>query len=333
MRIEHLLLRAQIASQAQTHGIIGHSKPLMDILALVGKIAPLKSTVLIQGESGTGKELLARAVHAKSTRADRPFVAINCGGIPLNLLESELFGHERGAFTGAESRRIGYFEAAAGGTIFLDEISETSLDLQVKLLRVLQERTFRRVGGSDEVATDVRVIVSTNRDLEEEVRRNRFRHDLYYRLNVIILHVPPLRERPEDISLLAYHFLAKYGAEFGKTMKGISPALMDYLLGHAWPGHVRELENTIERAVAVADGSEIDMQDIGRMASAGAPDGETPLQSGPVVTYAEAKAGFDRAYLLALLKGTGGNVTEASRLAGIARQNLYQKMKKLGIDT
>jgi DNA-binding NtrC family response regulator len=302
LRMEHMLLRAQAASHAETHGIIAHGKPMRDILALAAKIAPLRSTVLIQGESGTGKELLARAIHTGSSRADRPFVAINCGVIPLNLLESELFGHERGAFTGAESRRIGYFEAAAGGTIFLDEISETSLDLQVKLLRVLQERTFRRVGGTEEISTDARIIVSTNRDLEEEVRKNRFRPDLYYRLNVILVRMPPLRQRPDDISLLAYHFLAKYGEEFGKSMKGISPDVMEHLLAHSWPGNVRELENTIERAVAVADGPEINLHDVEGFVSSTESVSSPSSVPGLIVPYAEAKVAFDRSYLRALLR-------------------------------
>jgi DNA-binding NtrC family response regulator len=332
LRMDHMVLRARVATLEQAHGIIGRGKPMLDILALVAKIAPLRSTVLIQGESGTGKELLARAIHAGSPRADRPFVAINCGVIPLNLLESELFGHERGAFTGAESRRIGYFEAAAGGTIFLDEISETSLDLQVKLLRVLQERVFRRVGGTDEIATDARVIVSTNRNLEEEVRNNRFRQDLYYRLNVIILAVPPLRERAEDISVLAYHFLAKYGEEFGKPMKGIAPGVMERLLSHRWPGNVRELENIIERAVAVADGPEIDLRDIDGFAGQRTAEAPKPEPSATIKPYAEAKEAFETTYVHDLLAQANGNVTEASRIAGIARQNLYQKMKKLGIE-
>ncbi len=260
--MEHALLQQRMASLGDSHGIITRSKPMEDVLTLAAKVASLRSTVLIQGENGTGKELLARAIHAGNPRADRPFVAINCGVIPLTLLESELFGHERGSFTGADARRVGYFEAAAGGTIFLDEISETSLELQVKLLRVLQERTFRRVGGTEEISTDARVIVSTNRNLDEEVKAGRFRQDLYYRLHVIILRVPPLRQRPENVSLLAHHFLEKYAREFGKQAAGISSQAMDRLLRHTWPGNVRELENAIERAVALSDGGEIDLVDI-----------------------------------------------------------------------
>jgi len=330
LQIEHRLLQERIASLGQAAGVVTRSKVMVDILALAAKVAPLRSTVLIQGESGTGKELLARAVHDGSPRADRPFVAINCGVIPVSLLESELFGYERGAFTGADARRIGYFEAAAGGTIFLDEISETPLDLQVKLLRVLQERVFRRVGGSGEIATDARIIASTNRILESEVREGRFRQDLFYRLNVIMIRVPPLRDRLEDIPLLAHHFLTRYAQEFEKPVKGITAAAMEMLLRHPWPGNVRELENAIERAVALADDREIGIEDL----SALAPDGAAATAvAGPegMLPYAAARAEFDRVYWKALLKASGGNMTEASRIAGIARQNLYQKMKKLGL--
>ncbi len=330
LQIEHRLLQERIASLGHAAGIVTRSKAMADILALAAKVAPLRSTVLIQGESGTGKELLARAVHDGSPRADRPFVAINCGVIPVSLLESELFGHERGAFTGADARRIGYFEAAAGGTIFLDEISETPLDLQVKLLRVLQERVFRRVGGSGEIPTDARVIASTNRILESEVRQGRFRQDLFYRLNVIMIHVPPLRDRLEDVPLLAHHFLTRYAQEFEKPVKGIAAAAMEMLLRHPWPGNVRELENAIERAVALADDPEIGIEDLSALAPEGAP---AATVAGPekVLPYAEARAEFDRVYWKALLKVSGGSMTEASRMAGIARQNLYQKMKKLGM--
>jgi two-component system, NtrC family, response regulator HydG len=331
LRMEHALLQQRMASLGHSHGIIARSKSMEDVLTLAAKVASLRSTVLIEGESGTGKELLARAIHAGNPRADRPFVAINCGVIPLTLLESELFGHERGAFTGAETRRVGYFEAAAGGTIFLDEISETSLELQVKLLRVLQERTFRRVGGAQEITTDARVIVSTNRNLEDEVKAGRLRHDLYYRLNVIILRVPPLRQRPEDISVLAHHFLEKYSSEFSKKAAGISSRAMDRLLRHSWPGNVRELENTIERAVALSDGGEIDLVDILPLASTPAALPENPPAPRAVQAYADARRLFEQEYLNELLKASGGNITEASRLAGIARQNLYVKMKKLGL--
>jgi two-component system response regulator HydG len=332
LRTEQEILKERVASLMHAPRIVTKSKPMKDVLSMVAKVAPLPSTVLIQGESGTGKELLAHAIHDGSPRSKKPFVAINCGVIPLGLQESELFGHERGAFTGADARRIGYFEAAAGGTIFLDEISETSFDLQVKLLRVLQERTFRRIGGTAEIGADVRVIVSTNRNLEEEVRRGRFRDDLYYRLNVIIIRLPPLRERPEDIPVLAHEFLGRYAAEFGKAVSGMSPGSIDMLVHHSWPGNVRELENTMERAVAVAEGAEIVEDDIRGLSvdprNVFMPEG---LNDG-VRPYALARADFERNYLRILLKAVSGNISEASRISGIARQNLYQKLKKLGFD-
>jgi DNA-binding NtrC family response regulator len=332
LRIEHTLLKEDVAAFGRSHEIIARSKPMTDVMDLAARIAPLRSTVMIQGESGTGKELLARAVHDGSTRSRLPFVAVNCGVIPLTLLESELFGHEKGAFTGAESRKMGYFEAAKGGTIFLDEISETSLDFQVKLLRVLQERTFRRVGGTGELAADVRVIVSSNRNLEEEVKRGRFRADLFYRLNVIILRIPPLRNRAEDIPLLAHHFLARYAREFGKPVTTIGTELMEWLLRHPWPGNVRELENVIERAVAVADGHTIGLHELSE--SPAAPPSSPPpvLSKTSVPPYTVAREEFERAYLTALLKASDGSVTEAARMAGIARQNLHLKLKKLGLE-
>ena len=351
LQVEHRLLRERLASLDGAREIIARGKAMTDVLTLASRIAPLRSTVLIQGESGTGKELLARALHDGSTRAERPFVAINCGVIPLSLLESELFGHERGSFTGAESRRIGYFEAAEGGTIFLDEIGETPPDLQVKLLRVLQERTFRRVGGVAELPADVRVIASTNRDLEEEIARGRFRKDLYYRLAVFTIRLPPLRERTDDISLLAHHFVLRCSQEFEKPVTGISAPAMEMLLHYHWPGNVRELQNMMERAVALADGPEIRPEDLaiagsGRMpgGTAGDDHGVSGAAAAGLVPgpgretdsvgprkYVEARDRFERGYLASLLAASGGNITEASRLSGIARQNLYRKMKRLGL--
>ena len=330
LRMEHRLLQESVGSLGRGR-IVARSKAMADVMALAAKIAPLPSTVLVQGESGSGKELLARGLHESSPRAERPFVAVNCAVIPLTLLESELFGHERGAFTGAESRRIGYFEAAGEGTIFLDEISETSLDLQVKLLRVLQERVFRRVGGSAEIPTRARIIVSTNRNLEEEVRKGRFRQDLYYRLAVIMIRLPPLRERRQDVSFLAQQFLVRFAKEFGKPVRTISPAAMEVLLRRPWPGNVRELENSIERAVALAEGKELGPEDLAPL-EPDLLDGPTPPTVRPSAQrYAEARDTFDRSYLRSLLSAADGNMTEASRISGIARQNLYKKMKKLGI--
>ena len=330
LKREYLRLRESVAATGGLGDLVAKSKKMLDILQLVAKIAPLRTTVLLQGESGTGKEVLARAIHAGGTRSGKRFVGINCGVIPVNLLESELFGYERGAFTGADGRKIGYFEAASGGTIFLDEISEMQGELQVKLLRVLQERAFNRLGGTEEIPTDVRVIASTNKDLEEEVRQGRFRKDLFYRINVVTISVPPLRERVEDISILAHFFLRRYAQEFQKTVKGIAPAVMDLFLRCRWDGNIRELENAIERAVAVTEGEEIVMRDLPAALRSSAPAADSPW-TGQVKPFGEAKEEFEREYLRALIKTAGGNVSQAARLSRIPRPNLYEKLKKLGL--
>jgi DNA-binding NtrC family response regulator len=330
LKQENAELRKQVESFDGNRSIVARSKKMADVLHLVAKVAPLTSTVLIQGESGTGKELLARCLHDGSPRSARRFVGINCAVIPLNLLESELFGYEKGAFTGAESRKSGYFEAAEGGTIFFDEISEMPVELQAKLLRVLQEKCYQRLGGTLEVPTDVRVIASTNRNLEEEVRQGRFRKDLFYRINVITIRVPPLRDRPEDISLLAFHFLGLYAKKFQKNVKGISPEVLGLFLHSRWDGNIRELENVIEGAVAVAEGEEIKIHDLTREMRSLAP-GPTPVAEGQVMPFSDAKVEFERQYLETLLKKAGGNISQAARLASIRRTKLYEKLKKLGI--
>ena len=322
-------LGRRIASLAAGAGLITRSDRMREILALVAKIAPLSSTVLIQGESGTGKELIARAIHHQSPRAGKPFVALNCGAVHCNLLETELFGHERGAFTGAETRKPGHIEVADGGSLFLDEIGEMSLDLQVKLLRVLQEQSFHRVGGTREVFSDLRVIASTNRNLAEEVGQKRFRSDLYYRINVVRITLPPLRERPEDIVPLAEHYVRKYCARFSRELKGISAAAMDLLQKHRWEGNVRELQNAIERAVAVADGKEIRVADLPEELLRAGDGSPADLQAKP---FQAAKQEFEIRYLENMLRRTEGNIALASRLMAIPRQNLYIKMKKYRID-
>jgi transcriptional regulator with PAS, ATPase and Fis domain len=248
----------------------------------------------------------------------------------VNLLESDLFGYERGAFMGADSRKIGYFEAAEGGTIFLDEISEMPGELQVKLLRVLQEHSFQRLGGTAEIPNDVRVIASTNRDLEEEVQNGGFRRDLFYRINVITIHVPPLRERVEDISVLAYHFLRRYAQDFQKDVKGIAPEVMNAFLHYRWEGNIRELENAIERAVAVTEGGEILMRDLPAAFRDLSP-GIAVSTDNPLRPFAAAKEEFEREYLKALLQQASGNISQASRLSEIPRPNLYEKLKKHGL--
>ncbi len=321
-------LRDRVSSTEGDGRLLSRSKRMLEIFSLVSKIAPLPSTVLIQGESGTGKELIARAIHYLSPRSSQRFVALNCAVIPLTLLESELFGYERGAFTGAGARKLGYFEAAKGGTIFLDEISETSTDLQVKLLRVIQEKSFQRVGGTEEIQTDARVVASTNRDLEEEVAQNRFRKDLYYRLNVIKIEVPPLRERPEDISLLAYHFLRKYAGAFAKEVTGFAEPALEALLANNWEGNVRELENVIERAVAVCESGEIGTKDIPPeyiQTSSFAPS------DGTLKPFQVAKREFEVDYLKRAMTIVRGSVSQAARATNIPRQNLYGKLKRYGI--
>ncbi len=296
---------------------------------LIERIAPLPSTVLIEGESGTGKELIAKELHRSSPRSGNRFVAFNCAVIPEQLLESELFGHEQGAFTGASSRKLGYFEAAQGGTIFLDEIGEMSVDLQAKLLRVLQERSFRRVGGVQEISTDVRVIAATNRDLEREAAEGRFRKDLYYRINVVKIEVPPLRERTQDIPLLAQHFVNKYASEFGKEVTGVDLQVLERFLHYRWEGNVRELQNVIERAVAVTNTREIGVVDLPDQFLAE----DFPLRSNnEFKPYQAAKSDFELEYLTLAMEQADGNIALASRLAGISRQNLYEKLARHGIE-
>ena len=268
---ENTYLKQQLKAKYKFENIIGSSDRMQKVFSLIDKVSGTDSTVLVLGESGTGKELVAKALHYNSPRAQNPFVPVNCGAIPEELLESELFGHEKGAFTGAFRTRIGRFELANGGSIFLDEISEMSPNLQVKLLRVIQEREFERVGGVKSIRTDVRIIAATNRDLEEEVAQGRFREDLYYRLNVIPLNLPPLRERRDDIPLLVKHFMGKYGREKNSRITGFSRRAMNLLAHYRWPGNVRELENLVERVLVLCDGTEVDTADLPERIAAGTP--------------------------------------------------------------
>src|SRR5687767_10817180 len=270
---ENVLLKRQIGTPNKFANIVGSSSAMVAVFELIDTIAPTGSTVLITGESGTGKELVARAVHARSSRSDRPFVAVNCGALPDTLLESELFGHMRGAFTGAGTNSKGLPEVAEKGTIFLDEIGEMSPMTQVKLLRVLQERRFRRLGGTEEVEADIRVIAATNQNLESMVADGRFREDLFYRINVIPIHLPPLRERQEDIPLLAEHFLTKYATLMEKPVRSISRDAQSLLAAYAWPGNVRELENAIERAVALEQTPVVLPESLPTHVRAGTPHG------------------------------------------------------------
>lgn len=299
------------------------------VLRTIDRIAPLDLTVLITGETGTGKEVIARRIHLLSPRANKSFVAINCGGIPEGLLESLLFGHERGAFTGAVRRTSGYFQKAHRGTILLDEVGDMPLPLQVKLLRVLQEKSYQRVGGEGMIEVDCRVIASTHRNLRELVKENKFREDLFYRLNVLPVHIPPLRERREDILDLAQHFLRIACARLDKIIERISEEALSRLKAHQWSGNIRELENVIERAAALCTGRQIEVSDL--------PDEirlATPAAGGdaPVLAFPRAKEDFERDYLLKVLKSSRGNVAAAAQASGIPRQNFYLKLKKYGLD-
>ncbi|MEN6617209.1 MAG: sigma 54-interacting transcriptional regulator [Syntrophorhabdus sp.] len=314
--------------QAPSLEIIGHSKPMQDIFGLIAQVADSKTTVLITGETGTGKELVAQAIHMNSSRKKGPFVQVNCAAIPDTLIESELFGHERGAFTGALQQRRGRFEEANNGTIFLDEVGELSAAAQVKLLRVLQEKRFQPLGSSRVVNVNVRIIAATNRDLEQDITGERFRADLYYRLNVFPIYMPALRERGSDIILLADHFVLKYGKEMGKNVKKISTAAIEAFLAHKWPGNVRELENCIERAVLLTKTDTIDFVHLPPSLQAkGSPI--TKQDSGMLSSVVEAQ---ERALILETLQTTNGNQTQAAKVLGTTKRIIQYKISKLGID-
>jgi Nif-specific regulatory protein len=302
------------------------SAAMQRVLDLVGRVAPTDATVLIQGESGTGKELIAHALHYNSPRAQGPFVKVNCAALPETLMESELFGHERGAFTGALARKKGRFELADGGTIFLDEIGELSLSTQAKLLRVLQEREFDRVGGHEPVRVDVRIITATNRDLERAITERGFREDLYYRLNVFPMFLPSLRERRTDILLLADHFVEKYATAHQKRVRRLTTPAIDMLMRYHWPGNVRELENVIERAVIVCDGPAIHGRHL-------PPTLQTPEVTGGLTgSFKGAVERFEADLLVDALKSARGSVAEATRLLASTERIVRYKLRKFGID-
>jgi two-component system response regulator AtoC len=323
-------LRGELERAAGFDELVGSSPELRQVMALVEQVAPTDATVLIRGETGTGKELVARALHRRSPRKDRPFVAVNCSAVPRELMESEFFGHEKGAFTGAVARRAGRFEQADGSTLFLDEVGELDLALQAKLLRVLQEKEITRVGGERPIRVDVRIVAATNRDLEEAVRGGRFRDDLYYRLNVIPLRLPALRERPGDLPVLLQHFLRAFAVQYGREPAPAPPELLAAAEAYAWPGNVRELRNLCERAVLVG------WQAVAPFLGAKAP-GEAPVAALVDLDrpFLEAKQGlverFEREYFGRLLARHKGKVGEVARAAGIAERNLYEKMKQLGL--
>ncbi len=324
---ENRYLRSELGARYSVDALVGESEALRDVLALARRAARSPSTVLITGESGTGKELIARAVHYHSERVAGPFLAVNCRSLAEGVLESELFGHERGAFTGADRARAGLFERAAGGTLFLDEIGEVSPEFQAVLLRVLQERSVRRVGGEEERPVDVRIVAATNRDLRAEVAAGRFREDLYFRLAVIPVHLPPLRERPEDVLPLARHFLASRGAALGRPQLRFAAGVEDALLRHPWPGNVRELENAVERGVVLGRGPEIGLEDL-LLAPSARP--ARPLAEDETLQEHLDRASAD--HVRAALARTGGKRVEAARRLGVDRTTLYRLMRRYGID-
>jgi PAS domain S-box-containing protein len=342
LRAQNLYLQEEIKAAHNFEQIVGRSPALMAVLAQVGHVAPTDATVLVTGETGTGKELIARAVHSASPRKDRPLIKVNCAALPAGLVESELFGHEKGAFSGAIARRQGRFELADGGTIFLDEIGELPAEAQVKLLRVLQEREFDRVGGSAPVQVDVRVIAATNRDLLQEVREKRFREDLYYRLNVFPVGVPPLRERQDDIPLLVHFLVTKFAQHVGKRLDGVSRETMQRLQGYPWPGNVRELENVLERAVILATGSTLEVgrdllpapakiKALPESLGDSPPAPAAPPTTGQALPCLEA---VERDHILIVLQHTNGVIhgpRGAATILGLNPSTLRSRIKKLGI--
>jgi len=331
LKRENILLKKEFVQQSSFEKIIGQAESMQSMFRTVLKIAEFKSTVLIMGESGTGKELLARAIHVRSPRKKKPFVAINCGAIPENLLESELFGYVRGAFTDAVRNKQGLFEEADGGTLFLDEIGELPLGLQVKLLRVLQEDEIRRVGENQPRKVDVRILAATIRDLAEEVRLSQFREDLFYRLNVLSVKIPPLRERSVDIPLLVDHFLERCNQKLGTKVAGVDPAAMKMLMEYPWPGNVRELENLVERAVILCDGNRITPDLLTDKVSHQAPQPSTHLPPGQLSIKKTTRA-MEEELIKRALAETGGNRTRAAKLLEISHRTLLYKLKDYKID-
>jgi two-component system response regulator AtoC len=326
LRTENARLREEIRKESRFDEILAKSAPMMEIFKTISKIADYKTTVLISGESGVGKELVARAIHRRSARKDKPFVAINCGAIPENLLESELFGHKRGAFTDATADRRGLFEEAHGGTLFLDEIGELPLALQVKLLRVLQEETIRRLGDVKDLKVDVRIVAATHRDLHAEVKAARFREDLFYRLNVLPIAIPPLRERKEDVLLLVDHFLDRNNTRLGTAIRGLDAEARKALVDYSWPGNVRELENTIERAMVLAEGDQLHVQDLPERVREARDPVQMQLASGELSIKKTARI-IEEVLIRRALQKTKGNRTRAAEVLEISHRALLYKLK------
>jgi two-component system response regulator HydG len=334
LKQENRCLKARLREVGNDSKIIGTSPAMKEMLEMLAMVAPSEATVLINGPSGTGKELIARSIHQNSSRANGPWVVVNCAAMAEGLLESELFGHEKGAFTGAERRRDGRFLQAHTGTLFLDEVGETSPVMQAKLLRVIQEREIQRVGGADTIAVDVRILAATNRDLEEEVRQGRFRQDLFFRLNVVTLNVPPLHRRRDDIPLLAQHFLERFAHKNRKKVKGFAPLAMEMLIKYAWPGNVRELENAVERAVILLIGEHITDKElplnIVQYYQREYPDATVPAAV-IVPSGSRPLVEIEKEAIINTLSATQGNKSETARRLGITRKTLHNKLKSYGI--
>ncbi len=329
LRKENRKLQEILYNKESFYGIVANSKKMKDIFTLIQKVSQTDVTVLIQGESGTGKELVAKAIHDNSNRKNLPFIPINCSGLPTELLESELFGYKKGAFTGATKDKDGLFVVANGGTLFLDEIADTPLAIQAKLLRVLQEGTFIPLGDTVPRKVDVRIISASNKDLEEEVRKGNFREDLFYRLNVVRIDIPPLRERKEDILLLMEYFLQKFKQKHKRDIKGIDSKAKMMLIRYLWPGNVRELENAMEQAVTLCNDDMITVNDLPAKILRNKTYKKKEIEG--FLPLIEARKRFEREYLLDLLKITNGNITKAAQIAGIARQNIHMKIRQYGI--
>jgi two-component system response regulator PilR (NtrC family) len=329
---ENRRLRSELRVQARDRSIIGNSGPMQRVFEFVNQVAPTKANVLISGESGTGKEMVARAIHENGDRRDRPFVALNCAAIPENLLESELFGHIKGSFTGAVQNKDGLFELADGGTLFLDEVGELTLPIQVKLLRAIQEKTFRPVGGTSDRRVDVRIVAATNRCLEDEVAEGRFREDLYYRVNVIEIALPALRERTDDIPLLVAHFVDKYSAELSKQIDGFTSEAMEVLLEYPFPGNVRELENVVERAVALSAGPQMEIGSLPPALLNPVSQSKSTQIPPEGINLEEVVNDFERTLLTEALRGAGGVKKRAAKLLGVSFRSFRYRLEKLGLD-
>ncbi|HSV55775.1 MAG TPA: sigma-54 dependent transcriptional regulator, partial [Magnetospirillaceae bacterium] len=323
---QNLELHMEVEIQKRISSIIGRSSAMNRIFDVLRRVAPTRASVMVTGESGVGKELIADALHHLSPRADKPFIKVHCAALAESLLESELFGHEKGSFTGATARKRGRFELAHKGTLFLDEIGDINQNVQIKILRVLQERKFERVGGEDTLETDVRIIAATNRDLKSEIEKGTFREDLYYRLNVVNIHVPPLRERKDDIPLLAGAFLREFSEENGKNLEGFDAKVRAAFFGYGWPGNVRELRNCVESAVVMARGNLVTMDDLPPGIRASQENGTVRIPAGSTLADAE------RILIRETLAAQGGNKSRASEVLGIGRKTLYQKLQEYGLE-